>query len=171
MEEGYPFAGTGNLFRFVQGLVSIKVQNNVIIIFDNDAEGVAGFNRCSKINVPENMRVLTLPNLPDFNDFETIGPSGRHRANINGQAAAVECYLCLDDEPCVRWNNYNSTIEAYQGELIGKTKYMRAFLSQREKISGYDYNKLESVLDMIIKDCVKMRESVLGAELDDRDVA
>ena len=38
MEGGYPFTGTGNLFNFVKGLGSIKIQNDVLVIFDNDVE-------------------------------------------------------------------------------------------------------------------------------------
>ena len=41
MEEGYPFSGTGNFFRFTQGLASIGILNNVVVIYDNDAEGTA----------------------------------------------------------------------------------------------------------------------------------
>ncbi len=168
MEDGYPFSGTGNLFRFVQGLISIAVQNNVIVVYDNDAEGVVNFNRCRGLNVPANMNILKLPDLPEFSDFETVGPNGRHRANINGQGAAIECYLGLDGQSCVRWNNYNAKIDAYHGELVGKDRYMRTFLDQEERIAGYDYGKIAAVLDMIIENCVRMREAVLDRELDDR---
>ena len=75
MEEGYPFAGTGNLFRFLQGLISISIQNNVIIVFDNDAEGIANFDRSRALNVPDNMRILRLPDSPTFADFQTVGPT------------------------------------------------------------------------------------------------
>jgi hypothetical protein len=168
MEEGYPFSGTGNLLKFVQGLISIAVQNNVIIVFDNDAEGVASFNRCCKLNIPDNMRILKLPDLPEFCNFETIGPNGQHLADINGQGAAIECYLGLDDEPRVRWHNYNPIVEAYQGVLIDKERYKRTFLSQLEKISDYNYAKITSVLDMIIRSCVGIREDDIGNEFDDR---
>jgi hypothetical protein len=168
MEEGYPFSGTGNLFKFVQGLISIAVQNNVIVVFDNDAEGVASFNRCCRLNIPDNMRILKLPDLPEFRDFETIGPNGRHLANINGQGAAIECYLGLDGEACVRWNNYNPSIDAYQGELVGKDRYKRTFLEQRNKLRGYDYAKITSVLDMIISTCVRIRADVVGGGFDNR---
>src|SRR5207302_707086 len=43
--EGYPFSGTGNLYNFTKGLISIAVQSNIVIIYDNDAEGVSSFNR------------------------------------------------------------------------------------------------------------------------------
>jgi hypothetical protein len=74
----------------------------------------------------------------------------------------------LAGEPRVRWNNYNPVIEAYQGELIDKDRYKRAFLGQREKISNYDYAKITSVLDMIIRSCVGIREDDIGNEFDDR---
>jgi hypothetical protein len=168
MEEGYPFSGTGNLFKFVQGLISIAVQNNVIVVYDNDAEGVVNFKRCRELNIPANMKVLKLPDLPEFSDFETIGPNGRHRTNINGQGAAIECYLDLDGQPCVRWNNYNAKIDAYQGELIGKGGYMRSFLNQGKRVAGYEYGKVASVLEMIVKNCVRVREAVLDKELNDQ---
>jgi len=46
MEEGYPFTGTGNLFNFVKGLCSIEIINDVVVIFDNDVEGVRAMKRC-----------------------------------------------------------------------------------------------------------------------------
>ena len=70
MEEGYPFAGTGNLFRFLQGLISISIQNNVIIVYDNDAEGIANFDRSCALNVPDNMRILRLSDSPTYADFQ-----------------------------------------------------------------------------------------------------
>jgi HEPN/Toprim N-terminal domain 1 len=167
MEEGYPFAGTGNLFRFLQGLISISIQNNVIIIYDNDAEGIANFDRSRALNVPDNMRILRLPDSPTFADFETIGPSGRHRADINGRAAAIECYLDLGRQPLVRWNNFNTKTETYQGELIDKTGHMRTFLDQRARVNGYDYSRIEAVLDMIIENCVQMREAVADKQLEE----
>lgn len=166
MGEGYPFSGTGNLYNFVKGLISIAVQNNVIVVFDNDAEGIVSFNRCRELNVPDNMRILRLPDIPESYKFETVGPNGRHENDINGQGAAIECYLDLDGKPLIRWNNYVAKIDAYQGELIGKDRYMRTFLNQREKDEGYDYGKISSVLEMIITNCVGMREAVLSKELD-----
>jgi hypothetical protein len=72
MEEGYPFSGTGNLLKFVQGLISIGVQNNVIVLFDNDAEGVFGHERCRRLNVPANMKILKLPDIESFRQFRTV---------------------------------------------------------------------------------------------------
>lgn len=160
MEEGYPFTGTGNLFRFVQGLISISVLNNVIVLYDNDAEGVANHARCRALTLPDNMKVLKLPDDSSFQSFPTVGPNDKHHSDINGRAASIECYLDLPADSCVRWTSYNHALEIYQGELLGKTKHMRAFLDQRCKMPTYDYSKMEKVLDAICKTAVAMREAV-----------
>ncbi len=90
MGEGYPFSGTGNLFRFLQGLISISIQNNVVVLYDNDAEGVANYERSCTLRTPQNMLILKLPDSRDFMDFDTIGPNGHQKADINGCAAAIE---------------------------------------------------------------------------------
>ncbi|HYG89162.1 MAG TPA: HEPN/Toprim-associated domain-containing protein [Azospirillum sp.] len=165
MEESYPFAGTGNLFRFLQGLISIAVQNNVVVLYDNDAEGAASCERSLELNIPANMAILKLPNSPDFAGFDTVGPNGRHMADINGRTAAIECYLDLGEAPVVRWTSFNSRSNTYQGELVGKTDYMRTFLSQRTQVEGYNYSRIEAVLDMIIARCARMREAELATSL------
>ena len=167
MEDGYPFTGTGNVYRFLQGLISISIMNNVLVIYDNDSEGVAGFDRSRLLNVPNNIQILKLPDNPAFEQFETIGPNGRHLAEINGLAAAIECYLDLGESPLIRWNNFNTKTETYQGELLNKTRYMRDFLDQETGVEGYDYSRISSVLDMIIETCTDIREAVLLQEFEE----
>ncbi|UVF17790.1 HEPN/Toprim-associated domain-containing protein [Microvirga terrae] len=168
MQEGYPFTGTGNLYRFTQGLISIGIQNKVIILYDNDAEGTASYVRSLKLNLPHNMRVLKLPDLQDFKRFKTIGPHGTRLANINGRAAAIECYLDLGSDPIVRWNNFNKDTQDYQGELVGKTEFARKFYDLTSYSSEYDFRKLTRVLQHIVFSCVEMREALalqqLGSE-------
>ena len=119
MNEGYPFTGTGNLYNFTKGLIGISVLNNIVILYDNDAEGVFNFNRTVKLNVPDNMRILKLPDLMEFRDFKTIGPSGTHCADINGRAAAIECYLDVGPEAAVRWKNYHKELVVRQSLITG----------------------------------------------------
>ena len=166
MNEGYPFTGTGNLYNFTKGLISISVQNNVVILYDNDAEGVSSFNRTEKLNVPGNMRILTLPDLPEFQDFKTIGPSGTHRTDINGRAAAIECYLDVGPEAAVRWNNYHAELGVYHGELVGKRDVMKAFLAQSRVNAEYDFSRIAAVVDMIVSECTALREAVRLADLE-----
>jgi hypothetical protein len=164
MQEGYPFSGTGNLFRFVQGLISISVQNKILVLFDNDAEGIANHKRCSALNIPPNMRILSLPDLPELKFFQTVGPDGENVSDINGRAAAIECYLDLDRTARVRWTTYNHALGAYHGELEGKTRHMRTFLDQRQRRTDYNYSRLEKVLDALVEKAVSISEQEVSSQ-------
>lgn len=157
MHEGYPFTGTGNLYNFVKGLVSIRIQNDVIVVFDNDVEGIFALNRCRALNVPDNMCIMRLPDIPEFKQFYTVGPNGEQLADINGRGASIECYLDLGKNPCVRWTNYLDSHDAYQGSLIAKDRYKMRFLDQDTLDPTYNYGKLVSVLDSLVSDCTIMR--------------
>ncbi|MFO1018397.1 MAG: HEPN/Toprim-associated domain-containing protein [Hyphomonadaceae bacterium] len=166
MEEGYPFSGTGNVVRFVQGLISIGILNRVIVLFDNDAEGVASLRRCQAMNLPDNMRVLKLPNLAEFSAFPTLGPSGSTIADINERAASIECYLDLGGKADVRWTNFNAETQQYQGSLVDKRSAMQAFLKQRKRSSTYNYSKLSAVLKLLTDAASAMREAELKVEFE-----
>lgn len=43
VDERHPYWGTGNLVKFAEGLLRIEVLNQVLFVFDNDAEGVDAF--------------------------------------------------------------------------------------------------------------------------------
>ena len=165
MEEGYPFPGAGNLHRFCQGLVSISIQNQVLVIYDNDAEGEARYEDTAGLSLPINMSVMRLPNIDEFKSFGTIGPNGINQEEINGRAAAIECYLDLhwhaDVEPCVRWTSYNNALDRYQGELINKGAYARRFMELRKREDNYDFAKMEVLLKAIIDECATMAASRL----------
>lgn len=153
MEDNYPFTGDGNLYNFCKGLISIGIKNNVLVIFDNDVAGVAKYNQLSEMNIPANMHIIKLPNHQSFECYKTIGPQGESFENINGTAVAIECFLdhsVIDNnESCVRWTSYNKSLDAYQGELIGKDKYTRKFLSFNHTTKNYDYEKLKFLIDFI----------------------
>ncbi len=157
MHEGYPFTGTGNLFNFVKGLRSINIKNDVVVVFDNDAEGVLVLNRCKNTGLPRNLKVVKLPDLEEFKSFPTIGPSNQELSDINGKAASIECYLDLDESAMVRWTNYREKLSCYHGALIEKDRYKKTFLNQVSKDSEYDYSKLERTLDTIISECISIR--------------
>ncbi len=44
---------------------------------------------------------------------------------------------------------------------------MRTFLDQRARADGYDYSGIEAVLEMIIENCVQMREAVADKQLEE----
>ncbi len=121
---------------------------------------------CSSLRFPKNMRILLLPNLTEFNFFYTIGPNGPFESNINGKAAAIECYLDTSIHGVVRWNNYKRALDIYQGELIKKDDYKQEFLSQTAKSSEYDYSKIEKVLKMLVDNSISIKESKLNSTLE-----
>ena len=158
MGDGYPFTGTGNMYRFVQGLIGISVQNKVVVVFDNDAAGSATCERCRLLGVLPNMRIVKLPDLPAFRGFPTVGPQGEHAADINGRAAAIECYLDIGSEARVRWTSYEASVGVYQGALEAKERYAREFLRQRNREAGYDYSRIDAVLASIVDSAIAIAE-------------
>ena len=163
MREGYPFSGTGNLYRFCQGLQKIQIENRLIVVYDNDAAGVAQFRRTRDLHLTPNFGIMTLPDHPSFQDFDTVGPSGEARANINVRAAAIECYLDLNwsssASPRVRWGGYDTSVRTYQGVLIDKERYAKRFLNLQDRPQEYDVSKLEAIVDDLITVAISVAAS------------
>ncbi|MEH7901758.1 HEPN/Toprim-associated domain-containing protein [Rhizobium laguerreae] len=160
VSESHPFSGTGNLAKFAEGLAKIDVQNQVVFVFDNDAEGLDAHQRLATLTLPVNMRGIMLPELEEFRSFAAQGPEGLHNSDINRRAAAIECYLDLDvgDHPPAKvlWTNYKKSLGTYQGALEFKEFYSKEFLKQTAESLAegtYDVRKLEAVLDLLIAEC------------------
>jgi hypothetical protein len=171
VRESYPFTGTGNLLRFAEGLIEIDIQNRIVFLFDNDAEGWHAHSRLRARTIPANMCSMALPDLEVFRSFPARGPEGVTAADINRRAAAIECYLDLKQpdlpEPRVLWTNYKKDSDSYQGALENKDDYLKAFLKQtRESISSgrYDVSKLRIVLDAIVRECTAIASSEASPE-------
>lgn len=167
VSERHPFSGTGSLVKFAEGLAKIDVQNQIIFLFDNDAEGIDAYEAVRRFKLPSNMSTLVLPELEEFWQFPARGPNGITNCDINGRAAAIECYLDLklrEYGPAkVVWTNYKKERNIYQGALEFKDSYMRAFLDQTvESIRGgsYDTRKLERVVDALIEESSKLAMAV-----------
>jgi hypothetical protein len=171
IEERHPFSGTGNLAKFAEGLVKIDVQNRVVFVFDNDAEGVDAYCSLQRFSFPVNMRSMLLPDLDQLRDFPARGPSGVVRTDINGRAAAIECYLDLRlagrPEARVTWTNFKESRGIYQGALEFKESYAKAFYeASTEAIANgtYDVSKLRAVLDALFATCCAMSTDILRRE-------
>lgn len=169
VSDRHPFSGTGSLANFAEGLAKIDVHNQVVIVFDNDAEGVEAAARVGRLKLPPNMSVLVLPDLDAFQQFPAQGPNGVTSSNINGRAAAIECYLDLrlrNRPPAqVQWTNLKKDPDIYQGALKHKSSYMDLFLEQTSQSlcdSGYDTSKIERVLDTLIKECSRLAMATTG---------
>ena len=166
VSESHPFSGTGSLVKFAEGLAKIDVLNQVVFLFDNDAEGLDAYQRMSNLTLPPNMRGVMLPELDAFRVFRAQGPEGIQESNINRRAAAIECYLDLevDENSTVKvlWTNYKKVLGIYHGTLEHKERYAKEFLEQTpQSIAGssYDTSKIEAVLEMLISECTSMAEA------------
>ncbi|MBC8982379.1 hypothetical protein IAI52_19215 [Pseudomonas lurida] len=161
IEERHSFSGTGNLSKFAEGLVKIDVHNRVIFLLDNDAEGIQAYrNLLQRFKFPVNMRVMALPDLDELRDFPAKGPTGVTNADINGCAAAIECYLDLKlkgrPSPQVTWTNYKESLGVYQGALDFKDSYARAFYNTTAEAiesGAYDASKLRILIAALIEQC------------------
>jgi hypothetical protein len=151
MSENYPFTGAGNLFRFCQGLARIRIQNQVVVIFDNDAAGREAEQKVRQLALPPSMTIVRLPHIAECEAFPTVGPNGHAEQDINGRAVSTELFLDLRSgpPPCVQWASFNSHTQCYQGELIGKETYVKRFLQLPMLPPNYDCSKLELLLDHV----------------------
>lgn len=169
VSERHPFSGAGNLLKFAEGLAKIDVHNQIVFLFDNDAEGSDIHRKVAELTLPMNMRATLLPDIEAFRSFPTQGPEGMGRADINGRAASIECYLDLEYGGCppakVIWTNYKKDLGIYQGALEAKDAYTKAFLKLNpEKLTSdtYSMQKMNSVLDALVSECSSIAMSGLN---------
>jgi hypothetical protein len=117
--------------------------------------------------MPGNLGALVLPELDQFRSFPALGPEGMNPCDINGRAAAIECYLDLNlaayPPAKVVWTNYKRDIDSYHGALEHNDSYTKAFFDQTpEALSSgsYDVSKLRAVLDAIVRECATIAVDV-----------
>ncbi len=160
-QEAFPYAGQGNLRNFCRALISIRVLNQTIILFDNDAAGVSAYRNTAALALPSNIRVMTLPDLPAGLLFATVGPDGMSRAEINGRAAAIETYLdlSLGPDPRIRWRTFDESLGVYHGELLEKRAYAQRFFDVDPAREEYDFSKLDLVLDAIVRTAIEIAQA------------
>lgn len=141
-------------------MAKIDAQNKIVFLFDNDAEGVEALKTVRRFKLPLNMGTLVLPDMDEFRQFPARGPDGIRNSDINGRAAAIECYLDLNlrqyGPAKVVWTNYKKDSGVYHGALEHKESYANEFSDQKEEtiLDGrYNVSKIERVLDELIKEC------------------
>jgi hypothetical protein len=167
VDERHHFWGTGNLVKFAEGLLRIDIQNRVLFVLDNDAEGVDAHQKLNRLKLPPNMRSMLLPSLEEFCNFPTRGPEGVAFSDINGRAAAIECYLDFNAPEKrtaqVVWSNYKKDIDAWHGALEFKESYQHHFYDQPlAALRGghYDTSKLTKLLDALIEQAALVSDTV-----------
>jgi hypothetical protein len=141
--EGFKVEGGASpLARLLRGFAGAGLTDRYIAIFDNDAAGHEALALLKSVALPSNIRAIPLPDLQFARDYPTIGPTGRVNTDINGTAVSIELFLGRDAliregklRP-VRWSQWNSKAERYQGEIEGKSDISARYLAAIKEIKN-----------------------------------
>lgn len=158
MKENYPFTGVGNLCNFCLGLDKINVINNIMIIFDNDTAGLISYEKAIKKCKSTNICITHLPDMDSLKRIKACGPNGEIYCDINGKAVAIECFLdfnSVDFLPSIRWSTFYESVNKYQGSLINKDEYTKAFKKAKLSDDAYDVSKLRFLINYLIDEFQK----------------
>lgn len=172
MEKFYSFfdfetfrtkGSTDSVVNYVKAFASAQIENRVIALLDNDAAGVEAENQLKEINLPNNFRVMTLPDLKIANKYPTVGPTKKEKVDVNGRACSIEMYLGQDIlkvdgefEP-IMWEGYKEKVKRYQGKLLNKLGIQERFedkLKRAIRVGIEDENnwiELRLVFEQIFK--------------------
>jgi hypothetical protein len=134
--------GAGELERLARGFAGAGISNRTVVLFDNDTAGFAAAQRLTDAQLPENFRILTLPELDTAKAYPTLGPTGPAVANINGSACGIELYCgatALTGEEGslspIQWTGYDRALKRYQGEPMEKDKIQERFFEVLDRSS------------------------------------
>jgi hypothetical protein len=155
--------GAGQLVATVKAFASAGVSNRIVALFDNDTAAADALRSLDLSRLPENMRVLTYPPLPNAKLWPTTGPQGTVAMDVNGLAGSIELYLgsdVLHDAgrllAPVHWKGYVSALERYQGEVANKDLLHKRFAAKviqakadSRAIGPQDWSGLRAILDLV----------------------
>lgn len=155
--------GASALTNTVKAFIGAGIINRTIALFDNDTAAKAAMKSLSKIRLPENIVVLTYPNINLANNYPTIGPTGLVSMDVNGLAGSIELYLGEDvlrdssgNLTPIQWKGYDSKLQQYQGEVLNKNELQNKFKQKLKacegdttKIIEYDWTGIRTIIDLI----------------------
>lgn len=124
---------TNYLTHYLKAFIAAGIENRIIALYDNDSAGLSEIELLKSIPIPENVRIMHLPDLELCNQYPTIGPTGKSLDNINGRACSIEMFLGKDilkengQYEAIRWKSYIDKVDAYQGEIVSKSGVLKKF--------------------------------------------
>jgi hypothetical protein len=154
-----------SLVSYVKAFIGSGLRNKIIAIFDNDTAAHEALSILKKIDIPDNIKIFTYPDLEYTKNYPTLGPYGIVSTDINGLACSIELFLGIDllkDENeiliPVQWKGYNQLLKKYQGEILNKEKIIQRYfmllddIEKEENIPiNHDWYGMHSILNMIYK--------------------
>lgn len=155
--------GAGRLVSLVKAFSATGITNRIIALFDNDTAAQEARRALTNVSLPQNIVVLSYPELESLRNYPTLGPGGLTLLDVNGLAANMELYLgddvLRDDEghlTPVQWKGYNEILRQYQGEVMGKTRLQACFQEKASRcksdpalIKTTDWTGLSAILQQI----------------------
>lgn len=139
VEGGTPF-----LVKMLKAFATARAPLRLVAVFDNDVAGVAALRECMALGLPPNFALVPLPDIELGRRYPTLGPTGKHRSDVNGRAAGIELYLGKEALSVdgklrpVRWTGYDKRADAYQGEVAEKRDVQRVFEESLRDMSAED---------------------------------
>lgn len=132
-----PSGGASQLVNAVRTFIAAGIENRIVALFDNDAEGHHQLQLLRRQVLPANVRAFTYPDIELATAYPTHGPNGDALQNVNGAAASVELYFGQDvlrDQAGrlapVQWRARIDGLARYQGEVQRKEALKQLFLEK-----------------------------------------
>jgi hypothetical protein len=153
-----------SVLNTLKALVSVGIANRIIALLDNDTAAHSAAQSTKSWKLPENARIVFLPDIPIAEKYPTQGPTGMTIMNINGLACSIELYFGLDvlstesgQLAPIQWRGYDEKLKRYQGEIMHKSNlqaiYSEKLAQAREdpsSIKQMDWTSMEMVLQALI---------------------
>lgn len=148
---------TNEVIKIVKSFIASKILNKVVAIFDNDTVGNEAVLELSRIELPENIKIMTYPDISVCSDYPTIGPQGVQNMNINGLAGSIELYLGDKilmknrDYIPIQWTGYIEKMKQYQGKIMNKSNIFKTFIERFNKSpNDIEWGNLDTILQKIL---------------------
>lgn len=155
--------GANRIITYLKSFISAGIMNKVIVLFDNDAEGIYCKNELLKLkNIPNNFSIKTYPDIEITKSYPTIYPTGIETLNINGSACSIELYLCEEilkeknQYIPVQWKSFNEHVKKYQGVISkkwdiqkGYDKIIKECTSDLKLINNYNFDNMKVLIEDI----------------------
>lgn len=157
--------GTDRVVALTKGMVGAGVMNRIVAVLDNDAAGHAAAHQLRRLQLPDRVSVVTLPDVDYAAHYPTLGPEGMAWSDVNGRAVSIEFMFGAKvlqpsgaSHP-VRWHSYIDSAKAYQGRLSDQDKRIIA-----ERINEALFPSDDSPVPAHVEDqCRRLSSMLIGA--------
>lgn len=161
--------GVDSVSKGIKTFILSRLNTKFIALFDNDTAGCVAKDKLIEElrSIPENIRIMTYPELKEFNKYPTIFPNGKiSDDNINKRACSIELYLpddmLIDDdtgklmpivwESLVKTKLGGTVNQSYQGVISGKGKAKDNIFKciKDDSFSQYNWDKMIKLLKSVV---------------------